>query len=73
MTTKEAVDKLRAELKADQQYYYAWQSNIAMAMMDELHRRGYRLPGEHEMANEAAKSFLSNLLRDTTDEDVRNN
>jgi hypothetical protein len=67
MTTKEAVDKIRYEIKNDKGYYIAWQSNIAVAFRDELHRRGYKLPDEHEISNQAAQNFISNLIKDTTE------
>jgi len=62
METKEAIDKLRTELSKDDSYYYSWQSNIAMAFLDELVKWGYRLPDQHEIANQAAKNFLDMLI-----------
>lgn len=62
METKDAIDKLIHELKKDSSYYYAWQSNIACAFMDELHTMGYKLPDQHVISNAAAKNFLNNLI-----------
>ena len=49
-------------LQNDKSYYIAWQSNIAMAFQDEMHRKGYRLPDLHEIANKAADNFLKLLI-----------
>lgn len=38
MTTKEVVEQLIKALKEDQEYYYSWQANIAMAFQDEFER-----------------------------------
>jgi hypothetical protein len=63
MTTKEAVDALRAELLADADYRLAWQSNIAMAFVDsfaDAKTNGFDL---HAVANDAADRFLTTLCR----------
>lgn len=65
ITTKEAVDHLRSELKKDQGYYFSWQSSIAVSFQNELSRNGYKLPDQHKISNDAAKSFLSILLADS--------
>jgi hypothetical protein len=62
MKTEQVIDHLASELEKDEGYYYAWQSNIAMAFQDELARKGYRLPDQHKIANNAAKNFLSLLI-----------
>lgn len=54
------IDKLIEELKKDQSegsYYYGWQSNIAMAMYDELDGKITK-----EEANRGAKRFLNMLI-----------
>ena len=63
METAEAVDRLVIELEKDPQYYYSWQSNIAMAFYGEMQMRGYEIPDMHEAANAAAKNFLDMLIR----------
>jgi hypothetical protein len=62
METKDAVNKISKELKTDLGYYFSWQSNIAMSFLDELSRAGYKLPNQHEIANNAAKNFLNLLI-----------
>jgi hypothetical protein len=61
METKEAIDHLSAELKKDIGYWFAWQSNIAVAFVDELSKRGYKLPDQYDLANTAADNFLKIL------------
>ncbi len=58
----DACDVVFTELAKDESYYYAWQSNIAVAFKDEIENRGYRFPDLHEAANEAAKTFLNLLI-----------
>lgn len=60
-----AIGKLVEELQNDKEYYYAWQSNIAMAFHDEYVKE---FGGSakivlliHEIANNAAKRFLDSL------------
>jgi hypothetical protein len=57
-----AFDLMVKELRDDQQYYYAWQSNIAMQFQDEMSNKGYRFPDLHEISNNAAKNFLNLLI-----------
>ena len=64
LTTKQAVDHLRQELKADSGYWHAWKSNIAESFLNELWRKGYKLPHDYEVANEAAENFLKQLTRE---------
>ncbi len=59
----EAIETLNKALLEDPQYYYAWQSNIAMPFQDCCARAGIKFPQLHEIANEAAKEFLTNLTR----------
>lgn len=61
MTTQEAVEHLSNALREDQQYYYTWQSNIAMQFKDHFHR-DYLDKGVHDIANDAAKAFLDLLI-----------
>lgn len=71
---QDAIRRLSHELKHDAGYFYAWQSNIAMAFKDEYdtHNR----PGEavdlHQVANAAAKNFLNLLIREPN-ADTQNN
>lgn len=56
-----AIPVLLAALKEDKtqgSYYYAWQSNIACAIMDTMPD----VENIHELANVAAKRFLDNLI-----------
>jgi hypothetical protein len=63
-TTKEAIETLCNELREDEDYYYSWQANIAMAFKDEMERGGYEVDEQvHEIANDAAKNFLNLLIR----------
>ena len=69
MNIKEAVDTFVKALKEDEQYYYSWQSNIAMSFVDEFNRKqpdGFFLSlislDIHEVANKAAKNFLNMLI-----------
>ena len=61
--TQMAVEHFSKALLEDPDYYYAWQSNIAMAFKDCCARKGYKFPDLHEISNEAAKEFLSNLTK----------
>ena len=62
MTTKDAIDKLRESLK-DENYYKAWQANIAMAVYDELIKiDGYKNEKIHDACNEGAKNFINLLM-----------
>jgi hypothetical protein len=67
MTTEEAVTHLQKALSEDKEYYYGWQSNIAMAFKDEYHKQkalGYTIEDKniHEIANAAAVRFLDILM-----------
>ena len=59
-----SMKKLRQALVLDEDYYNAWQSNIAMAFSDELSFHGFKLPSQHELCNEAANRFLGHLIMD---------
>lgn len=60
-----AIEVLARELKRDAGYMLSWKANIAMAFVDEMHRRGFNFEGLHEAANVSAENFLSNLCRDS--------
>lgn len=64
MTTKEAIEHLSKELKNDSGYWYSWQANIAVQFQDELARRGYKLPDQHDISNVAANNFMKLLTAD---------
>ena len=63
--------KLFKALREDEELYYAYQANIAMAFYDEYYRakktKPYYLNREdiHEIANNAAKNFLNLLIKET--------
>ena len=69
-----AIKVLQKHLRKDKSegsYYYSWQANIAMAFYDEMSRyypkqnADYILSNElHEIANQAAKNFLDNLIKE---------
>lgn len=63
MTIQEAVQRLVKELKEDKGYFYGWQSNIAMAFVDELNGHGISFPTLHKLSNQAAINFLNLLCR----------
>ena len=65
---KQAFDTLCDELKKDDGYFYAWQSNIAVCFQDECHRQGINFPQLHETSNNAAISFLRLLISKSTTE-----
>jgi len=65
---QKAVDVLCNELLKDPELYYAYQANIAMAFVDECRQNNEEFTGEryewlHKRANNAAQSFLNNLIR----------
>lgn len=65
MKLSKAVDVLVNKLEEDQELFYGWQANIAMAFKDEYSRNDKRYKNSkdiHEIANVAAKNFLSNLI-----------
>jgi len=63
MSIKNEMDVIRKELWNDKELYCGWQSNIAMAFMDECHRMGIKHKKLHEVANNAAKNFLNLLIK----------
>lgn len=57
-------------LREQEDYYYAWQANIAMAFYDEFLRHREKVGRErmnakdvHTIANQAAKNFLDLLIK----------
>lgn len=70
MELKEALENLCEELEKDPAYKYTWQANIAVQFQDELTRRGYKLPDQHEISNVAAKNFLNILIGDFKKDEV---
>lgn len=64
MELKPHVDALRKELKEDADLYYTWQSNIAMAFKDRFEKENIHFDFKiiHEVANDAAKNFLNQLI-----------
>lgn len=64
MEIAKAMGTLRERLKADKDYYYGWQANIAMAYQDQALRSGTRdsVRTLQSVSNEAAKNFLNMLI-----------
>lgn len=65
ITLKQAVDRLREELIADQDYRAGWVANIAIAFQDECKLSFVTeavTPGAiHYVANQAARRFIDSL------------
>jgi len=62
---EEAIKNLCSALKKDEDYYYSWQSNIAMAFQDEYNRNSKKYKNSvdiHTISNNAAKYFLDLLI-----------
>jgi hypothetical protein len=68
-----AITALSAELRKDQSegsYYYTWQANIAMTLLDTFERASLITQGTalyteyHKACNEGAKEFLNLLMKD---------
>ena len=73
ITTAQAVDHLTKAWSEDEGFYYAYQSNIAMAFCDLIQYNVtlennnepvavYTSKEIHELANKAAKNFLNLLI-----------
>lgn len=60
ITTQQAVDHLMRELQADPSFAMAWQSNIAMPILDGCRRRGVRM--DHATANALADDLMLHLF-----------
>lgn len=66
VTIERSVQKLVIELKEDPEYFYSWQSNIAMAFFDEYRRNNKKYKNRRDLlniSNEAAKNFLDLLIK----------
>ena len=68
MRLKKAIKILIKNLEKDKEYYYSWQSNIAMAFYDEYRKRKKRnkyvnIKELHKISNEAAINFLNLLIK----------
>ena len=63
MKIKKAVNTLRKVLNKDQNLYYGYQSNIAMAFVDEFNRN-YDDKSIRCVANQAAKNFLNTFIKE---------
>jgi hypothetical protein len=62
----QAIKILRDNLKDDEQYYYGWQSNIAMAFQDTYRwaQEKHKKLDIHKISNDAAKYFLDLLIKE---------
>lgn len=61
------IKKLVKNLKTDKDYFYAWQSNIAIQFADEYYRKNKKYKNRkdiHDIANQAAINFLNLLTTD---------
>jgi hypothetical protein len=66
MSTQEAVKTLTKALREDPEFYYGYQSNIAMAFYDEAKKQ---LKSEsrkrlQNISNQAAKNFLDVWIKE---------
>lgn len=66
-----SISELIKHLKDDPDYYFSWQSNIAMGYFDEAvgNSRDSR-ETLHTIANDGAKRFLDNLVATSLDESI---
>jgi hypothetical protein len=64
MNLSKEIKAISLALLNDPGYYYAWQANIAMTFYDECQRNQVNPSNLHEICNQAAKNFLSNLTYD---------
>lgn len=71
----QSVSALVSELSKDKSegsYYYSWQANIAMCMLDQIVDEKLLVPGSrlyvyfHEAANNGAKRFLDQLCHNVS-------
>jgi len=60
---KEAFYIITKKLKEDKDYYYAWQSNIAIPFQDILDKENCWFLRAPELSNQAAKNFLDLLIK----------
>ena len=68
---QESIKELVRHLNDDEDYFYAWQSNIAMAFKDKYYftrlgknKRTMSNEDIHEIANQAAINFLKLLMKE---------
>jgi hypothetical protein len=66
MRLKKAIKVLSKSLREDKEFYYGYQSNIAMCFVDEAKKQRTRDSYKklHNVANEAAKNFLNLLIKE---------
>jgi len=58
-------EKFIKKLKEDKDFYFGWQSNIAMAFVDEYDKdkKPYKKKMDiHKIANQASKIFLNRFM-----------
>ncbi len=61
------IEELKKALRTDKDFYYGYQSNIAVQFQDEFARskKRYKTRDDiHEISNTAAKNFLNYLIRE---------
>lgn len=70
MTTEEAMNHLKTQLKNDEQYRYGWISNLAMSYIDleksyrdKTKKKYLNQKDKVQIANDAAKNFIQILLQ----------
>jgi hypothetical protein len=63
-----SIEILVKALKEDEDYYRAWQANIAVCMSD-VFNQTKNYDSLHDITNTGAKRFLDLLIRDVTNED----
>lgn len=56
------IEVLVAALKNDKDYYYSWQANIAMSIVDQFAEKGLSGHFVVDSANIAAKNFLEMFI-----------
>ena len=61
------ITKLVEKLKGDKEFSFAYQSNIAMAVFDEIRRiKGYKSEAKlHSACNAGATEFLRRLCKES--------
>lgn len=68
---KKSVKILTDAIRNDNELYYVYQANIAMAFKDEFYRNNKKYKNTediHEIANTAAKNFLNLWIRPQEEE-----
>ena len=64
ITTEQAVQKLREELRSDDGYRQTWKATLAVCYQDAT-ASAFMHAGIHEISNAAADRFLELLCNDT--------